>query len=102
MMRKFILSALLATALISTAFAQSVGEQTGVNSALGIPPKTEDFIKEAATSDMLEIQAAKLAQQKGNVDEKKFAEQMITDHTKTSPELKDLVPADLKSAIPTA
>lgn len=33
----------------------------GVNSALGITPKTEDFIKEAATSDMPEIEAAKIA-----------------------------------------
>ena len=54
--------------------AQSVGEQTGVNSALGITPKTEDFIKEAGTSGMLEIEAAKIAEQKGNADEKKFAE----------------------------
>jgi len=54
-MLKFILSAALVTTLSSAAFAQSVGEQTGVNSALGIAPKTEDFIKEAATSDMLEI-----------------------------------------------
>ena len=101
-MLKFILSAALVTALSSAAFAQSVGEQTGVNSALGIAPKTEDFIKEAATSDMLEIDAAKIAQQKGNADEKQFAQQMVTDHTKTSSELKGLVPADMKSALPTA
>ena len=101
-MRQFILSALLATALSSTAFAQSVGEQTGVNSALGIAPKTGDFIKEAATSDMLEIDAAKIAEQKGNADEKKFAQQMVTDHTKTSSELKGLLPADMKSALPAA
>ncbi|MBV8922217.1 MAG: DUF305 domain-containing protein, partial [Bradyrhizobium sp.] len=72
-MRKFILSAVLVSALNSTAFAQSVGEQTGVNSALGIAPKTEDFIKEAATSDMLELGAAKIAEQKGDPDEKQFA-----------------------------
>ena len=101
-MLKFILSAALVTALSSAAFAQSVGEQTGVNSALGIAPKTEDFIKEAATSDMLEIDAAKIAQQKGNADEKQFAQQMVTDHTKTTSELKGLVPADMKSALPTA
>jgi putative membrane protein len=101
-MKKTILAVGLAAALTSAAFAQSVGEKTGVNSALGITPKTEDFIKEAATSDMLEIEAAKIAQQKGDADEKKFAEQMITDHTKTSNELKGLVPADLKSAVPTA
>ena len=93
----------LSTALLSSAaFAQSVGEKTGVNSALGIAPKTEDFIKEAATSDMLEIEASKLAEQKGNADEKKFAAQMITDHTKTSSELKSMVSGDMKGAIPTA
>ena len=101
-MKTMILGLALAGALGSAAFAQSVGEKTGVNSALGIAPKTEDFIKEAATSDMLEIEAAKVAQQKGDADEKKFAEQMITDHTKTSSELKGLVPPDQTSAIPTS
>src|ERR1700744_2269405 len=71
-MLKFILSAALVTAVSSGAFAQSVGEQTGVNSALGIAPKTEDFIKEDATSGMLEIDAAKIAEQKGHADEKQF------------------------------
>lgn len=93
----------LSTVFLSTAaFAQSAGEKTGVNSTLGIAPKTEDFIKEAAMSDMLEIEAAKIAQQKGNRKEKTFAGQMITDHTKTSSELKGLVSGDMKAAIPTA
>src|ERR1700759_772806 len=99
-MKTLLLPAALVAALSSPCFAQSAGEKTGVNSMLGIAPKTENFIKEAAMSDMLEIQAAKIAEQKGNADEKKFAEQMVTDHTKTSTELKGLVPADLKSAIP--
>src|SRR6201984_256197 len=99
-MKTTILALALAGAFATGAFAQSVGEKTGVNSALGIAPKTEDFIKEAATSDMLEIEAAKIAQQQGNADEKKFAEQMITDHTKTSSELKGMVPAEMTSAIP--
>jgi putative membrane protein len=101
-MKTTLASLAIAGIFTSAALAQSVGEKTGVNSALGITPKTEDFIKEAAISDMLEIDAAKIAQQKGNPDEKKFAEQMITDHTKTSTELKDLVPPDMKSAIPTS
>lgn len=66
------------------------GRKSGVNSALGISPTTADFVKEAATSDMLEIAAAKIAEQKGDPDEKKFAAQMITDHTKTSADLKGL------------
>jgi putative membrane protein len=69
---------------------------------LGIAPKTADFIKEAATSDMLEIEAAKVAQQKGNADEKAFAGQMITDHTKTSSELKSMVSGEMSAVIPTA
>jgi putative membrane protein len=101
-MKTTILALALTGLLTSTALAQSVSEKTGVNSALGIAPKTEDFIKEAAMSDMLEIEAAKVAQQKGNADEKKFAEQMITDHTKTSSELKGMAPAEMTSAIPTS
>jgi putative membrane protein len=100
MKRILIAAALLATATATPSFAQSAGEKTGVNSALGIAPKTEDFIKEAAMSDMLEIETAKVAQQKGDADDKKFADMMITDHTKTSTELKSLTPADLKTAIP--
>jgi predicted outer membrane protein len=81
-------------------YAQAVGEKTGLNSALGVTPKTEDFIKEAATSDMLEIQATrlrKIAQEEGDADEKKFTVQMITDHTKTSTELMQMVPPEMTS-----
>jgi putative membrane protein len=102
-MQKAILAVAVAVALASpAALAQSVGEKTGVNSVLGIAPKTEDFIKEAAISDMLEIEAARVAQQKGNTGEKKFAEQMITDHTRTGSELKGMVDGEVKAAIPTA
>jgi putative membrane protein len=90
-----------AVLLSSAAFAQSVGEKTGVNSTLGISPTTADFVKEAAISDMLEIESSKIAQQKGNADEKKFAGQMITDHTKTSSELKSMVSSgEVKAEIP--
>jgi putative membrane protein len=101
-MNKLTVSAALAVLLLSPAvMAQSVGEKTGVNSALGIAPTTADFVKEAATSDMLEISAAKLAEEKGNAEEKKFAAQMITDHTKTSSDLKQLVSSgDVKADIP--
>jgi putative membrane protein len=98
----FAILALSTVFLSAAAVAQSAGEKTGVNSTLGIAPKTADFIKEAATSDMLEIESSKIAEQKGNAAEKMFAAQMITDHTKTSTELKGLVSADMKPAIPTA
>jgi putative membrane protein len=51
---------------------------------------------------MTEIEAAKIAQSKGNADEKKFAEMMLTHHTKTSNELKSLIPVNMKAAVPTA
>ena len=91
-MKKFVIS-VAAVALLAGApvLAQSVGEKTGVNSALDISPTTADFVKEAATSDMLEIQAAKIAEDKGNAEEKKFAGQMVSDHTKTSSELREMV-----------
>jgi Domain of unknown function (DUF4142) len=95
-MKKTAFTITAAALLISTsAFAQSVGEKTGANSTLGISPTTADFVKEAAISDITEIAAAKLGQERGNAQEKTFADQMITDHTKTSEELKSMVPADV-------
>jgi putative membrane protein len=73
----------LSAFLSTTASAQLTGEKDRRQLALGIAPKTEDFIKEAAMSDMLEIEALKIAQQKG-IRRRDFAGQMITDHTKTS------------------
>jgi putative membrane protein len=99
-MKKAFLAFTLLVVCASPSLAQSVGEKTGVNSVLGIAPKTEDFIKEVALSDMTEIEAAKIAQQKGNAGDKKFAEMMIADHTKTSNELKSMVPENLKAALP--
>ena len=77
--------------LTSPVLAQSVGEKTGVNSMLGVAPTTADFVKEVAISDMFEIESSKLAEQKGNGQEKSFAQQMVADHTKTSSELKQMV-----------
>jgi putative membrane protein len=86
--------ALIATAsllLAFPAFAQSMGEKTGVNGMLGIAPKTSDFVKEAAISDMFEIQSSQLAQTKGDDATKTFASQMVADHSKTTDELKEFV-----------
>jgi putative membrane protein len=99
-MKKAILIFAVITTFASPSFAQSVSEKSGVNSVLGIAPKTEDFIKEVAMSDMTEIESAKIAQKKGNADEKKFADMMLADHTKTINELKAMVP--MKAALPAA
>jgi putative membrane protein len=86
----------------SPAMAQSVGEKTGVNAVLGISPSTPDFVKEVAVSDMFEIQSSKLAAERGDAATKEFANQMVTDHTKTSSELKAAVASDPNTPIPDA
>ena len=54
-------------------------------------------------SDMLEIEAGQDRRAERQCRrEKTFAAQMITDHTKTSSELKGMVSGDMKAAIPTA
>jgi putative membrane protein len=65
----------IATSLLFAApvLAQSVGEKSGVNSALGVSPSTADFVKEAAISDMFEIQSSQLAAQRANEPAKAFA-----------------------------
>ncbi|WP_087001675.1 DUF4142 domain-containing protein [Rhizobium sullae] len=83
-------SVILATAG-SAAFAQSATEKTGVNSLVGVAPKTEDFVTEAASSDMFEIESSKLALERSDEKTKTFAQQMLTDHQKTSDELKAMV-----------
>lgn len=93
----------IAALLAGPAFAQSAAEKTGVNSMIGVAPKTEDFVQEAATSDMFEIASSKLAVERGDDATKAFAQQMIADHQKTTDELKGLVTGGkVKVPLPTA
>src|SRR6201999_1416352 len=85
-MRKFVIAA-ACSILATAAFAETVGEKTGINSTLGIAPTTKDFVTEAAVSDMFEIQSSKLASSKLSGQDKSFADQMIAAHTKTTTEL---------------
>src|SRR3954462_9469241 len=103
MIMKKAIVALTALLMAGPALAQSGGEKNGVNSTLGVSPSTADFVKQVAISDMFEIESSKLAQQKGNAAEKTFGSQMVTDHTKTSTELKGLVTSGkVKAELPTA
>ncbi len=72
-------------------FAQSAAEKTGINSLVGTAPSTQDFVQEAAMSDMFELQASQLAVERGDPQTIEFARQMIADHQKTSEELKAFV-----------
>lgn len=103
-MKSSLALAVLAVMLASPVLAQSAAEKTGVNSVMGVAPKTEDFVTEAASSDMFEIESSKLAVERSqDAATKTFAQQMITDHTKTSDEIKALVSGGkVRATIPTA
>lgn len=77
--------------LAGPAYAESVGETTGVNSLIGVSPSTQDFVTQAAISDMFEIQSSRLAEERADDKTKTFAKRMIADHEKASKELKAAV-----------
>jgi putative membrane protein len=55
-------------------------------------PSTPDFVQKAAMSDMYEVQAGKVAADKGQLDAvKEFGKQMVDAHTKTTQELTGIV-----------
>ena len=101
-MRRLLIAS--AFALAATAVhAQSVGEKSGLNAVVGVAPSTQDFVTEAAASDMFEIQSSQLAQNKGDAAAKTFAAKMIEDHTKTMNEMKSMVQSGkVKATIPSA
>ena len=92
------------TLLMSPAFAQSTGEKTGINALIGTAPSTQDFVTQAAVSDMFEIESSKLAQANAaNEKTKAFAAKMVKDHTTTSTGLKALLSGGkVKADVPTA
>jgi putative membrane protein len=102
-MKSLLLASAALGLLAMPAYAQqSISEKTGVNSTLGIAPTTQDFVTEAAQSDMLEIKSSQLVANKSDDKDKTFAERMIKDHTKTSNELKGLVDGGkVKANLPT-
>ena len=89
--------------LFSTSvLAQSLGEKTGVNALVGTTPSTQDFVMEAAQSDMFEIQSSQLALNQGDAATKTYAQRMIADHQKTTSELMSMASAgEVKTTLPT-
>jgi putative membrane protein len=95
--------AALCLGVATPVLAQSVGEKTGVNSMLGVTPSTQDFVTEAAQSDMFEIQSSQLAQEKKDPKAGTFAQKMISDHTGTTDAIKAMVQSGkVKATLPTA
>lgn len=95
-------SMIAACGVAGPAVAQSVGEKTGANSVLGVSPTTEDFVLQAAQSDMFEIQSSQLASEKAGDRVKDFAAKMIEAHKTTSVQLKTAIASkSAKLTIPT-
>ena len=92
-MKNALLTAIWAL-VAAPALAETAAEKTGVNSTLGIAPTTNDFVQEAAISDMFEIESSKMASAKLAGREKEFADKMVADHTKTTAELAHEAKAD--------
>jgi putative membrane protein len=67
-------------------------------------PSAQDFVDKVAISDLFEIQSSQLALSKQpDKDTKPFAQKMVTDHQKTSKELKSLVDGGrVKATLPSA
>ncbi|HVV80490.1 MAG TPA: DUF4142 domain-containing protein [Pseudolabrys sp.] len=93
-----------ASVFAAPALAQSTMEKTGVNSVIGKAPTMQDFVTEAAISDMFEINSSQAAQSKAqDANIKSFAAKMVEDHTKTTNDLKALVSGgNVKAQIPAA
>jgi len=119
-MRRFVLLAaavplafILATGAASQVTSQnkpsrdagdSVAVPVGVASATTLGSfRTPAFVQNAARSEMYEIRAAKLAEEKSSTPEiKKFAAEMITAHTKTTMGLKKAIAeGHVKTAVAT-
>ena len=58
-------------------------------------PSTTDFVQKAAMSDMYEVEAGKIASQKGqSAPVKGFGQMMVDAHSKTTEELKGIVQSE--------
>jgi putative membrane protein len=58
-------------------------------------PSTPDFARKAALSDLYEVEAGKIASEKGQSDAvKQFGQHMVEAHTKTTEELKSIIASE--------
>jgi putative membrane protein len=92
-MRKLVLAVAL-IALTAPLHAQSPAPATQPSAQqAAVSPATKKFVTAAAMTDILEIQAGQLAQQKApDAAYKDFAQMTIADHTKTTDQLKGMAP----------
>jgi putative membrane protein len=90
-----------AAAAMSAASDANAAAAGAAVSAANATPSTPDFVNAAASTDMFEIQAAKLAEKRSkNADVKAFAAMMIHDHTKSTAALKEAIKASGAAVTP--
>jgi putative membrane protein len=93
------------TSVVNTISNAASTAVNAVSNTVSGKPTEADFWNKAAEGGMAEVELSKLAQSKAtNADVKKFAQKMVTDHTKANGELKTLagkfnvtLPAELNS-----
>jgi putative membrane protein len=69
----------------------------------GMTATTQGFVTAAATSDMYEVTAGKIAVQRAQSPEvKEFAQKMVDAHTETTAKLKDIIAGNAITATPPA
>lgn len=102
-MKQIVGAAAVAVLLAGPALAQSVGEKTGINALIGVSPSTADFVTQAGISDLFEIESSRLAAERSDEPTKAYARQMITDHEKTTSEMKAMIQGGkVQATAPTA
>lgn len=92
-MNKLILAAGLTAALAmpaaGPALAKSAKNQPPANAQAAMPASTKTFVKKAGLTNVFEIQAGKIAQQKTqNSEVQDYAKMIVEDHQKAQDELK--------------
>ena len=88
-MNKLFLAAALTAALTVPAFAKTAKDQPPAVSRAAMPASTKTFVKKAGMTNLFEIQAGRIAEQKSdNSKVQDYAKMIIGDHQKAQEELK--------------
>ncbi len=88
-MNKLFLAAALTAALTMPAFAKTAKDQPPAVSRAAMPASTKTFVKKAGMTNLFEIQAGRIAEQKSdNSKVQDYAKMIIGDHQKAQEELK--------------
>ncbi len=90
-MNKISIVAICAALAVAPALAQSPNDKANVNSAMEAPLSTAEFVRQVATSTMMQIRLSQIASDKAtDASTQAYTKQMVADQTRTLDELKGL------------